>query len=115
MRAMQLPGVGTVSWSCIGVQGPCYFWCHDDWVACAATWGHDGIQTRAAAKDRVWVCGPIAARFCVVVRGPCGHEVLHGGPGSGTQPVTLESGAMLQLGSYRSEGPVPPPGAKGVI
>lgn len=32
------------------------------WVACVATWGHDGNQVQVTARDYVWVCGPVIVK-----------------------------------------------------
>lgn len=58
------------------------------WVACVATWGHDGNQVQVTARDYVWVCGPVRVKV-YNVHGPwCCHR-SHRHLGSRLPPIVI--------------------------
>lgn len=60
-------------------------------VACTATWGHGGIQAKAAAEGHVWVRGLTAVRVHVNIHGTCRHQGQWTCPGPGTPGAMLVS------------------------
>lgn len=75
LKATWMPEI----WDKVSVWGSCSLWAVQIWVACNDTWGND-IQTRAAAKHRVWIHSPVTAGGCWTSR-LMFHQRLHGSPG----------------------------------
>ena len=62
------PGTRLQPWTTLGL---CYHGGHAKLVVYTATWGNDDKLAQAAAKEHVWVYGPMVVVVCVDVPGPC--------------------------------------------